>query len=484
VSGALVNVMSRPIPFGRPGPTPAAAGTGVKLPPPGSTLSPASGIQAIAFGVAVFLVLVVFSRVVEYPGFQLLHLAMVAFALALLMLPFGGGWGRALKDPLFLGVGALTFLMLLAVPLSIWRGGSVGVLQTYWMRTLIVLTTVAVCVFTFAQYRKLMMAFSLAILALSLYTLLKGSEEQGRIGLESGFFSNPNDLAAILAMGLPLILASIRLLRPVVLKGAILASTAILGITFLRTGSRGGFIAMVVVVTMLFLHASMMRRLQMLVAGMVLAVAAVAYLPSATLKRFVVFSESVRLAEFEEGEDDAYTESSYQSRMEMARQGVIFTLKNPVFGLGPGNFRIASTDLFKAQGQRTPWTDVHNTYLQISSENGIPALIVYISLLVIAFRRLGRFYRLYRNADYLENRWIADAAWYLRLALLSYIFSAAFGNYAYQYHLPVLLGLTIALTTAEGNRPDAVRAPELVKRRARLARSMSPLAQPAAPPVR
>jgi hypothetical protein len=279
-------------------------------------------------------------------------------------------------------------------------------------------------------------------------------------------------------MAVPIFAGVGRLLQPMMLKAALLGSTAFLWATFSRTGSRGGFIAMVVVCALLFLHTSIMGKMRMLIAGFLLVAVAVVYLPSSTWKRFLVLSDSIRLVEFEQGEEDAYTATSSESRLEMAKQGVMFTLQHPLFGLGAGNFRIASTEVFKSSGRYSPWTDVHNTYLQISSENGIPALICYLTLLVGSLLRLGRFHRLYQGSTYLENQWIADAAWYLRLAIISFMVSAAFGNYAYQYHMPLLMGLTIALTTAEANRPESVRAPELIQGRRGVNRLVSKLSGP------
>jgi O-antigen ligase len=419
----------------------------------------------VAFGSAVVLTLVVFSRVMEYPVFRSMYLAVISFSAAVLLAPLGSGLGALIRDRLMHWMLLLTVLMLLAIPFGIWRGGSVAVVQVYWVRSLIVFVSVAAAVSTFAQFRKLLITFTVAIVCLSVYSLTQGSSFQGRIGMESGFFSNPNDLAAILMMAVPICAGVGRLLQSVMLKTVLLGSTAFLWATFFRTGSRGGFIAMVVVCALLFLHTSIAGKMRMLIVGILLVAVAVVYLPSSTLKRFLVLSDSIRLVDFEQGEEDAYTATSSESRLEMAKQGVIFTLQNPILGLGAGNFRIASTDLFKSKGMYSPWTDVHNTYLQVSSENGIPALLCYFALLVGALRRMSRFYRLYRGATYPENQWIADAAWYLRLAIISYMVSAAFGNYAYQYHMPVLMGLTIALTTAEANRPAAVRVPELIQRR-------------------
>ena len=429
------------------------------LPPAGSNLMPAFGMRTVAFAAMTFLVLVVFSRVVEYPFFRSLYLAVVSFVVAMVFLPFGGALSVLVRDRLSKGLLALTFLMLVAAAFGIFRSGSLGTLQLYWSRSMMVFFAVAGCVFTLEHFRRTLLAFSVATLALSVYSLSQGSETQGRIGMESGFFSNPNDLAAILMMAMPLIIAAGRSLENAPLRFLLFASTIFLWMTFLRTGSRGGFISMVVVTVALFFQASLLRKAQMVIVGILLFGLAVLYLPSATMKRFVVFTDSVRFAEFEEGEVDAYTAASSESRLEMASQGVKFTSEHPLFGLGAGNFKVASAEYYRSRNLHAPWTEVHNTFLQVSSENGIPALLIYVYLIVAALRRLTMYYRLYRESSYAENRRIAEMAWYLRLALVSYTVSAIFGNYAYQYHLPWLIGLTVALTSAEANRPLSVRAP-------------------------
>src|SRR5207249_4894978 len=62
-------------------------------------------------------------------------------------------------------------------------------------------------------------------------------------------------------------------------------------------------------------------------------------------------------------------------------QSIRYTLEYPIFGLGLGNFGVASgTDV----GRPEAWRTTHNTYTQISSEAGIPALMLFVGLLLIA----------------------------------------------------------------------------------------------------
>jgi O-antigen ligase len=115
----------------------------------------------------------------------------------------------------------------------------------------------------------------------------------------------------------------------------------------------------------------------------------------------------------------------------------------------------------KQAGQRFPSLGTHNTYLQVASEMGIPALICYLGTL---FGVLSMNLRLYRRAA--EDPRMYDAAnmaLCLFLALVAYSFSTLFHHVAYSRQLPTLAGMSIALWAAASTQFAALGNSESAK---------------------
>jgi O-antigen ligase len=70
-------------------------------------------------------------------------------------------------------------------------------------------------------------------------------------------------------------------------------------------------------------------------------------------------------------------DKSAMGRLEMWQISLGLIARNPVVGIGPANF-----------APRFPHMSQHNAYLQVASEVGIPALLLYVALLVSGYRAL------------------------------------------------------------------------------------------------
>ena len=57
-------------------------------------------------------------------------------------------------------------------------------------------------------------------------------------------------------------------------------------------------------------------------------------------------------------------ENSTNARKEVLNESLGLTLKHPVVGVGPGQFRVAAAAQSKDEGVRALWLETHNTYTQ------------------------------------------------------------------------------------------------------------------------
>ncbi len=75
----------------------------------------------------------------------------------------------------------------------------------------------------------------------------------------------------------------------------------------------------------------------------------------------------------------------YGSRIDYLREGILSAIEKPLFGVGPGNFYLASIKYTKVPGL---WTHTaHNIFLEILVENGILAGAVFVLIIFELLRR-------------------------------------------------------------------------------------------------
>src|SRR5581483_1154753 len=141
-------------------------------------------------------------------------------------------------------------------------------------------------------------------------------------------------------------------------------------------------------------------------------------------------------------EDDSSV-ASQEQRQALLETSLRYTLHNPIFGVGPDQFAAAVSRDAERTAESTPWLGTHNTYTQISSECGIPALILYVGVIFICLRSNYRIYRVARK--YPAERDAAALSQCLLAGTLVFAVSAFFFHMAYSAYLPELAGFTVSL---------------------------------------
>lgn len=412
-----------------------------------------TSFQRLGFASLAAFLFILHSRVFDMRLWWL-HIPSVILGSALVIALFSGGVVRAFANRTGVCLLVLSAWMCLATAFSVWRGGSAAILKDQWINCILIYFVIAALIASWEQYRATYAVLCVSVLVLALMTLAFGTpNEDGRLALGRGRFGNPNDLAQILLMSLPLwwYMATRPDTRLVKRVSAQLASLVIF-VTIAKTGSRGALIATAGLLVVLFLRTSLKHKVQLATAGMLVSAFAAATLPASLKQRYFTFFNSPESSGMgivaSEIEDNAT--SSAMARWMLLQDSITLTLQNPVFGVGPGVFDVAQ-DLYsrEVRGVKGGWQHTHNTYTQISSENGIPALILYILIIVFIWRAARASKPRGRQMTRRESD-VRAAAYALRLSLFVFCISAFFGSFGYQTQLVVLAGLSIALRQVTG----------------------------------
>jgi O-antigen ligase len=390
-----------------------------------------------------------------------LRLGLIITILAVLGILLSGSLYRIFSSKIVLAMAAFTGWIFICTPFSIWRGGSANQVVA-WCLSVVGLILLAGCIGGAEQCRKAGYTLAVSVLAIELLSFFLGSTEgaldTGRLAFVSGTFSNSNDFAALLLMGLPFCLLVVRT-RPglSVLKGACLLGLFLIPLSVVRTGSRGGLVALVIMFVLFFLSVAPLQRIPLAIAALILALAAVVFAGRGALDRYKTMFRSGDTVYYANATEKSAALSSL-SRKELFLSSVRLTIQHPLLGVGPGMFPIADAKDAEEQKHPASWHQTHNTYTQISCENGLPALFFYGAALFFCFKAT----RLVRQgaATHPELRPYSDMAFCLRLSLIAFAVTGIFASNAYSFFFPLLAGVCAAL---ERSVNSAMQAPKILQ---------------------
>jgi O-antigen ligase len=125
----------------------------------------------------------------------------------------------------------------------------------------------------------------------------------------------------------------------------------------------------------------------------------------------------------------ASADLSKQERYVLLMRSVTLTIEHPLFGLGLGNFDVVNgTELDKAEA----WIGTHNTYTQISSEAGVPALFLLLALFYSVLQNMKQVMRMTMDDPRsTELNLLARAS---IVSLLSFFLGGFFAHKGYDYY--------------------------------------------------
>jgi len=375
------------------------------------------------------------------PGLSFIPLAKITGVLALLALMFSLRQFRSSLPREVIYLILLVGQLFLAAAMSpVWRGGAV--LQTLdFAKVLLIVIVMSVALNTASRLRRLIFVQAASVAVIAAVAAWKGHLVGGRLeGTLGANYSDPNDLALAIIISLPLCLALLFLSRGALQKVAWgLAIVVMLYAVFL-TGSRGGFLTLIVTAAVFLWEFAIRGRRRYL---LVLAVLAGVILWQ--------FSSGVLVGRlkgtFNLKEDSAVTEASAEARKQLFLRSVEVTKQHPLFGVGPGNFQEISGS----------WHATHNSFTEMSSEGGVPAFVLYVLILWCGFKNLKESKRLARGRT--ESSLLARA---LLASLTGYVVGSSFLSVSYQFFPYFLVAYTTVLFRIAKSCPSHFKARESV----------------------
>jgi len=375
-----------------------------------------------------------------------------------------GGIGRTFRErgPKFWLL--FTVWMCLGVPFSIWRGNSAQLALNYVRATFPLLLFTVGLTIRWTECRKVIYAIGGAAAfntIIAVFFMRSGAERFSFSWTTS--IGNSNDYAAHLLMILPFLLYVVLKPGGRKLVKMVVAGVIVLGLfEILRTASRGALIALVVTVAMLLFRGSARQRLAIGATAILVLAVLISFLPRDTWNRMLSFENDA-------GASKEALESS-DIRKHLLEESIKCTLEHPILGVGIGQFATYEAGA-RTQPGHVGWRPSHNSYTEISSECGIPALLCYLAALIWAFILLGRIEKKARGPQRGE---IVSAAYAIRIGIVAYSVAIFFNNFGYAFEFLVVSGLIEAMwrlvrdnRTFEPSTPGAKVKAHRLRRRIR-----------------
>jgi putative inorganic carbon (HCO3(-)) transporter len=345
----------------------------------------------------------------------------------------------------------------ITAPFSYWPGGSVTFLLENFSKTVIVFILLANVIDSRTRLKRITWGLVLMGIPLAVTTVVNfmsgNSMQTGDrvVGYSAGLTANPNDMALMLNLILPLCIALLLASRRTGIRILLALIACLLVIAIVATFSRAGFLTLMVTgLSYCWLYRKRAGRAWIPVI-VVLGLLALPFIPSGYLERI---STIVNI------EDDST--HSAETRLADMKAAARLAMANPLAGAGIDMNVLA---LNETRGET--WTAVHNVYLQYLVELGLPGLGLFLLLYFTCLRATGIVLLTLKADRSGELFHIAEG---LRVSLIAFAVAALFHPVAYHFYFYFIAGLAIAAQAISSQANCATPQPEQVVQREDFAR--------------
>lgn len=335
--------------------------------------------------------------------------------------------------------GCLILVMMISVPFSYYPRLS--------LKGLIGYCSVILFVFLFyrlinspAKIRRMLFCYSIGITAYGLAILTKGDLMEERIYFGTMF--DPNDIAFYMISFISFNLLFMSSDNSALVRLISLVSILLGLIIILKTGSRGGLIALMVMLFFLLFKRNGHFKISILYKGLLVLLAGGALLladPSMARYRTIMDYK------------DDYNATDETGRLAIWKRGMKIMADHPVTGVGFDSFPEGIGRDREASGlDSAKWQAAHNSLVQIGAETGIFGFILYLALSINAYRI---FTGVGREA---ATTWLAKLGYLSQAGFVGHFISAMFLSQAYSVYWAFYITLSAVLSRMRV-KPDNIQ---------------------------
>ena len=407
-----------------------------RLPAEGVLVGP--GASPLAYGALVtFICVLLLAPQNVFPVLGTIRLAMLAGALAIVAhvrdrFELGLPLTRPVREMRL--AGWLLLWSVLTMPFSLWPGGSLALLLGLFIKALAVFWLIGNLVDTRLRLRG--MAVTLVVLTVILGLVgisnylsgVFGPTQDIRIlGHDAGLTRNPNDLALMLNLIIPLSVALLLSASGFLTRALLTAAIAIQVSAVVLTFSRAGFLTLATSLGAFGLRLLGRPSRSFVFAALGGALLALPLVPESYTDRILTM-----------GSVDADVTGSAPARWTGTVAAIEHAVENPLLGAGLGMNILVLNESVGAT-----WRSVHNIYLEFAVDLGLPGLAIFLLVLHACWRSA-------RAARKSADPEVAQLSEGIEISLIAFSVAAFFHPAAYTFYFYVIAGLAVAARSVGG----------------------------------
>jgi O-antigen ligase len=359
-----------------------------------------------------------------------LPLVFLILSAGYVLLRSGQSLGQALMETETRLLLVLLGILCISATTGLWMGNSFVAIKTVVLPVFVLYLCLVSLIKSMNAIVKLSWIIVLGIsinLTISLFDYFHGENlTMGRLyGRAVGLYGNPNDLAVTGVMAMPFIFWLLNICNTRLKKVLLLVILVLDFIVILFTYSRTGILAIGFLLFALIVRSK--NKLRSFVLMLVLLLGIAVYAP----ERFFDRVASIGNAERDES-------GARAQRLALATKGIVFFFKNPIMGIGLGNFTIAEGKTHE-EGH---WKVAHNGFIELAVEAGFFGFIIFAVLLVKIATNLRDARKRFSNTEPEYKNWFSLCG-YLQIAFGVLLLCMLFGVSPYNWFLYYILTFSI-----------------------------------------
>jgi hypothetical protein len=423
-----------------------------------------------AYWLLIFYLFLIFFRPFDLvPSLKVLHSPMITGGLCVVvyvMTRYFRGKTIFPFSPITKVLAALSVWIMITIPFAFWIKGSLTTFYNDWSKLIILFLLLANVLQSAKQVNQavwvcLLGATGVSIIAVALYVFLGESVSEGRLVSDaSGLYSGPNFFSMTLILLLPYALFFFFLHRKVVVRVLCAGIIVIFSVANMMTESRSGLLGETLVVLLVFwkLRDWGVSLFKTLGIACLAAVLCLPLAPKGLWERFSTLFMNYDINKLDPLSKEHSAIGSTEQREELVVRALIITWENPIVGIGMNNFPSKSHERFNSGAE--DWLGCHDTFLQISSELGIPGLIIYLLLLYTTWKTISLTRRRLKGKeseqpDSQQLRLLTDAT---MVSFCGYVLFSSVAHLGYQPYYFVVAGFAQSLSFISIRRAEAAAA--------------------------
>lgn len=339
-------------------------------------------------------------------------------------------------------------IMILGIPFAYHRQVAFNSLFLGYLVNMLFFLTFVVEVDSLKKLKIVLFVISLCTFFYGLFGIMNGAFSGGRFSIYGGMF-DPNDVAYVLISLLPLSLYFIfhyeGPLKRII--GFISVATSLLVILY--SGSRGGIIGLLAfVVFFLFAKSDHIRRSHKIILVSSLIIISLLNRDKIDIDRYLSITDV----------SSDYNMTDEFGRVQLWKRAIDLLLSNPLTGVGVDCSPMAIGIRREALGLIPRWQVIHNSYLQIASETGVIAFIIFLALIIRScktFRQTKGF-----SGASNESAEIRTIAGLIYIAFIGQLITAFFLSQGYSMVFTLFFALSATLRQITSSVKTGEKMPE------------------------